>query len=79
LFGWSAYLKYLCIRKLHRCIYLLTFKAKSKMSVKSKPNWKRIIEFAIVILTTIASFIGGNVSAKNGYKLSTMVEYSVLK
>jgi hypothetical protein len=49
------------------------------MSVKSKPNWKRIIEFAIVILTTIASFIGGNVSAKNGYKLSNMVECSVLK
>ncbi len=39
------------------------------MSSQKKPNWKRIIEFVIVILTTIASFIGGNVSAQNGYRL----------
>jgi hypothetical protein len=49
------------------------------MSVKNKPNWKRIIEFVIVILTTIASFIGGNVSAKNGYKLSNMIQNEVRK
>lgn len=34
-----------------------------------KWNWKKVIEFVIVILTTIASFIGGNVSAQNGLSL----------
>lgn len=43
------------------------------MKTTQKPNWKRIIEFVIVILTTIASFIGGNVSAKNGYKLANVI------
>lgn len=47
-------------------------------SVKS-PNWKRIIEFVIVILTTIASFIGGNVSAKNGYKLANVINQEQVK
>ncbi|MBO5844893.1 MAG: hypothetical protein J6Q96_08505 [Bacteroidales bacterium] len=44
-----------------------------------KPNWKRIIEFVIVILTTIASFIGGNVSAKNGYKLVNAISCEQVK
>ena len=49
------------------------------MKNTQSPNWKRIIEFVIVILTTIASFIGGNVSAKNGYKLSNLVQKEVIK
>jgi hypothetical protein len=49
------------------------------MKNTQSPNWKRIIEFVIVILTTIASFIGGNVSAKNGYKLSNLVQKEVVK
>lgn len=46
---------------------------------EKKPNWKRIIEFVIVILTTIASFIGGNVSAKNGYKLVNTISCEQVK
>lgn len=49
------------------------------MKTTQKPNWKRIIEFVIVILTTIASFIGGNVSAKNGYKLVNTISCEQVK
>ena len=49
------------------------------MKNTQSPNWKRIIVFVIVILTTIASFIGGNVLAKNGYKLSNLVQKEVIK
>lgn len=37
--------------------------------MEKKTNWKKIIELVIVILTAIGSFIGGNVSAKNGFKI----------
>ncbi len=50
-----------------------------RMKNTQKPNWKRIIEFVIVILTTIASFIGGNVSAKNGYKLVNTINSEQVK
>ena len=49
------------------------------MKNTQSPNWKRIIEFVIVILTTIASFIGGNVSAKNGYKLVNTINSEQVK
>jgi hypothetical protein len=54
------------------CLIINFFRVMSK----EKPNWKRIIEFVIVILTTIASFIGGNVSAQNGYRLVDYVSIS---
>lgn len=31
-----------------------------------KPNWKKIIEAIIAILTVIGSFIGGQAAAQNG-------------
>lgn len=54
-------------------------KTTKRMKNTQKPNWKRIIEFVIVILTTIASFIGGNVSAKNGYKLVNTINSEQVK
>ena len=44
------------------------------MSVK--PNWKKVIDLVIVLLTAIASFIGGNVSAQSGYRLMDLVSMS---
>lgn len=44
------------------------------MSVK--PNWKKVIDLVIVLLTAIASFIGGNVSAQSGYRLTDLVNMS---
>lgn len=35
------------------------------MTQQAKPNWKKIIDLIVVILTAIGSFIGGNVTAKN--------------
>ena len=64
-------LSYLCIVNLKTIIEMTT--------QERKPNWKRIIEFVIVILTTIASFIGGNVSAKNGYKLVNAISCEQVK
>ena len=64
-------LSYLCIVNLKTIIEMTTQERKS--------NWKRIIEFVIVILTTIASFIGGNVSAKNGYKLVNTISCEQVK
>lgn len=64
-------LSYLCIVNLKTIIEMT--------AQERKPNWKRIIEFVIVILTTIASFIGGNVSAKNGYKLVNTISCEQVK
>ena len=64
-------LSYLCIVNLKTIIEMTT--------QERKQNWKRIIEFVIVILTTIASFIGGNVSAKNGYKLVNTISCEQVK
>ncbi|MGN0447058.1 MAG: hypothetical protein ACI4GC_00770 [Acutalibacteraceae bacterium] len=33
----------------------------------SKPNWKRILELVAALATMIASFIGGQAAAQNGY------------
>ena len=33
----------------------------------SKPNWKRILELIAALATMIASFIGGQAAAQNGY------------
>lgn len=35
--------------------------------MNEKPNWKRIIELIIAILSVIGSFLGGQVLAQNGY------------
>lgn len=35
------------------------------MTNKSPNTWKRIIDFVIVLLTAIGSFIGGQASAQN--------------
>ncbi len=34
--------------------------------MSNKPNWKKIIEAIIAILTVIGSFIGGQAAAQNG-------------
>lgn len=44
---------------------------------QTKPNWKKIIDLIVVILTAIGSFIGGNVSAKNGYKIQEMLNQKI--
>lgn len=33
----------------------------------SKPNWKKILELIAALATLIASFIGGQAAAQNGY------------
>ena len=33
----------------------------------SQPNWKRILELVAALATMIASFIGGQAAAQNGY------------
>lgn len=43
------------------------------METKNPAKIKKIIELIIVLLTAVASFIGGNVSANNGYKLSNII------
>jgi hypothetical protein len=43
------------------------------MKTENPTKIKKIIELIIVLLTAVASFIGGNVSAKNGYKLSNQI------
>lgn len=47
------------------------------MTAQAKPNWKKIIDLVIVILTAIGSFIGGNVSAKNGFKVQEMLNQKI--
>lgn len=47
------------------------------MTTQVKPNWKKIIDLVIVILTAIGSFIGGNVSAKNGFKVQAMLNQKI--
>ena len=37
------------------------------MSTQQKPNWKRILELIAALATMIASFIGGQAAAQNGY------------
>lgn len=37
------------------------------MDVMNVKKWKRLIELTIAILSVIASFFGGQLSAKNGY------------
>ena len=37
------------------------------MSTQTKPNWKRICELIAALATMIASFIGGQAAAQNGY------------
>lgn len=37
------------------------------MSTQTKPNWKRILELIAALATMIASFIGGQAAAQNGY------------
>ena len=50
------------------------------MTVAQKPNWKKIIDLVIVILTAIGSFIGGNVSAKNyDFKIKDIVKQEINK
>lgn len=49
------------------------FNRLKKMNTKNPAKVKKIIELIIVLLTAVASFIGGNVSAKNGYKLSNSI------
>lgn len=34
---------------------------------KEKPNWKKIIELIIAILSVIGSFLGGQALAENGH------------
>lgn len=31
-----------------------------------KPNWKKVMEFLIALLSLIGSFLGGQASAQNG-------------
>lgn len=49
------------------------------METKNPSKIKKIIELIIVLLTAVASFIGGNVSANNGYKLSNLVNNEIQK
>ncbi len=50
------------------------------MTTQAKPNWKKIIDLVIVILTAIGSFIGGNVSAKNyDFKIKEIVQREINK
>lgn len=45
-----------------------------------KPNWKKIIDLVIVILTAIGSFIGGNVTAKNSdFKIKEIINQEISK
>lgn len=37
------------------------------MSQTNKPNWRKILEIIAAIATLLTGFIGGQVSAKNGY------------
>ena len=70
----------MCGRKKRLIFAIVNNKTSKEMTTNVKaPNWKRIIEFVIVILTTIASFIGGNVSANNGYKLVNQINYEKIK
>ena len=50
------------------------------MTQQAKPNWKKIIELVIVILTAIGSFIGGNVTAKNtDFKIKQIINQEISK
>lgn len=50
------------------------------MTTQAKPNWKKIIDLVIVILTAIGSFIGGNVTAKNtDFKIKEIVNQEINK
>lgn len=50
------------------------------MTTQAKPNWKKIIDLVIVILTAIGSFIGGNVTAKNtDFKIKQIINQEINK
>ncbi len=50
------------------------------MTTQAKPNWKKIIDLVIVILTAIGSFIGGNVTAKNtDFKINQIINQEINK
>lgn len=50
------------------------------MTTQAKPNWKKIIDLVIVILTAIGSFIGGNVAAKNtDFKIKQIINQEINK
>lgn len=50
------------------------------MTTQAKPNWKKIIDLVIVILTAIGSFIGGNVTAKNtDFKIKEIINQEISK
>lgn len=50
------------------------------MTTQAKPNWKKIIDLVIVILTAIGSFIGGNVTAKNtDFKIKEILNQEINK
>lgn len=50
------------------------------MTTQVKPNWKKIIDLVIVILTAIGSFIGGNVTAKNtDFKIKQIINQEINK
>lgn len=52
--------------------------AKKMESISKNPiKWKKIIELIIAILTVICSFIGGNVSAKNGFKIHELLNQKI--
>lgn len=48
------------------------------MTTSKKPNWRKIIELVIVILTAIGSFIGGNVTANNtDFKIKEIINQEI--
>lgn len=50
------------------------------MTQQAKPNWKKIIDLVIVILTAIGSFIGGNVIAENtDFKIKQIINQEINK
>lgn len=50
------------------------------MTDNKKPNWKKLIDLIVVILTAIGSFIGGNVTAKNSdFKIKEMINKEIQK
>lgn len=50
------------------------------MTTSKKPNWKKLIDLIVVILTAIGSFIGGNVTAKNSdFKIKEIINNEIQK